>query len=63
MIAEKKMGSTEMSGKMGKDNIQIFEDQKIRTAWDEEKGNGIFLLLMLLQCLRKVKTQQHIGEN
>ena len=21
---------------MGKDNIQLFEDQKIRTAWDEE---------------------------
>ena len=48
MIAEKKMGSTEMSGERGKDNIQIFEDQKIRTA---------------LQCLRKVKTRQHIGEN
>ena len=37
-----------------KDNssIQLFEDQKIRTAWDAEKEewyfkNGIFQLLML----------------
>ena len=34
-----------------KDNssIQLFEDQKIRTAWDAERKNGIFRLQMLLQ--------------
>lgn len=24
------------------DKLQVFEDQTIRTAWDEEKKNGIF---------------------
>ena len=28
-------------------SIQLFEDQKIRTAWDAEKEEGIFRLLML----------------
>lgn len=30
------------------DKIQLFEDQRIRTAWDTERKNGIFLLPMLL---------------
>lgn len=28
------------------DKIQLFEDKRIRTAWDEEKRSGIFLLSM-----------------
>lgn len=28
------------------DKIQLFEDKRIRTAWDEKKGNGIFPSLM-----------------
>ena len=28
------------------EKIQLFEDQKIRTAWDTEKKNGIFQLPM-----------------
>lgn len=55
MIAEKKMGSTEMSGKMGKDNIQIFEDQKIRTAWDEEKGEWYFSVVDVVAVLTESK--------
>ena len=27
-------------------SIQLFEDQKIRTAWDAEKENGILPSLM-----------------
>ena len=30
-------------------SIQLFEDQKIRTAWDAERKNGIFLLWMWLR--------------
>lgn len=28
------------------DKIQLFEDKRIRTAWDEEKEDGTFLSLM-----------------
>ncbi len=33
------------------DKIQLFEDKRIRTAWDEEKKrNGIFPLSMSARC-------------
>lgn len=31
------------------DKIQIFESQQIRTAWNDDKKNGIFQFRMLWQ--------------
>lgn len=48
------------------DKVQLFEDQPIRTAWVEEKDNGIFRLLMLLELLRSkliTKKLESIGTN
>jgi hypothetical protein len=55
MIAGKKMGSAEVSGKMGKDNIKLFEDQKIRTAWDEEKEEWYFSVVDVVAVLTESK--------
>ena len=32
------------------DSVQLFEDQPIRTAWNEEEEGGTFLWLMLWMC-------------
>ena len=55
VIAGKKMGNAEVSGKMGKDNIQLFEDQKIRTAWDEEKEEWYFSVVDVVAVLTESK--------
>ncbi len=34
---------------MSNDKVQLFEDQPIRTAWVEDRKNGIFQLWMLLE--------------
>lgn len=49
------MGNAEVSGKMGKDNIQLFEDQKIRTAWDEEKEEWYFSVVDVVAVLTESK--------
>ena len=51
----KKIGSMEVSGKMGNDNIQLFEDQKIRTAWDEEKEEWYFSVVDVVAVLTESK--------
>ncbi len=33
-----------------KDAIKIFEDKKVRALWDGNKKNGIYQLLMSLEC-------------
>ena len=40
---------------MGKDNIQLFEDQKIRTAWDEEKEEWYFSVVDVVAVLTESK--------
>ena len=34
-----------------KQSIQLFEERKVRTVWDNEHRSGIFPLLMLWLCL------------
>lgn len=48
---------------MGNDNIQIFEEQKIRTAWDEEKEEWYFSVVDVVAVLTESKDPEHIGEN
>ena len=40
---------------MGKDNIQLFEDQKIRTAWDEEIEEWYFSIVDVVAVLTESK--------
>ena len=40
---------------MGKDNIQLFEDQKIRTAWDEEIEGWYFSIVDVVAVLTESK--------
>lgn len=40
---------------MGKDNIQLFENQKIRTAWDEEKEEWYFSVVDVVAVLTESK--------
>ena len=40
---------------MGNDNIQLFEDQKIRTAWDEEKEEWYFSVVDVIAVLTESK--------
>ncbi|MDE7312985.1 MAG: Bro-N domain-containing protein [Eubacterium sp.] len=40
---------------MGKDNIQLFEDQKIRTAWDEEIEEWYFSVVDVIAVLTESK--------
>lgn len=40
---------------MGNDNIQLFEDQKIRTAWDEEKEEWYFSVVDVVAVLTESK--------
>lgn len=40
---------------MGKDNIQLFEDQKIRTAWDEEIEDWYFSVVDVVAVLTESK--------
>lgn len=40
---------------MGKDNIQLFEDQKIRTAWDEEIEEWYFSVVDVVAVLTESK--------
>ncbi len=40
---------------MGKDNIKLFEDQKIRTAWDEEKEEWYFSVVDVVAVLTESK--------
>lgn len=45
----------EVLAKMGKDNIQLFEDQKIRTAWDEEIEEWYFSIVDVVAVLTESK--------
>lgn len=42
--------------------IKLFNEKHIRTQWDNDNENGTFLLLMLLQFLRKAKILIIIGK-
>ena len=48
---------------MGNDNILLFEDQKIRTAWNEEIEEWYFSVVDVVAVLTESKNRQHIGES
>ena len=39
---------------MDDNKIQLFENKRIRTAWDEEKEEWLFLSLMLLKFIQSI---------
>ena len=41
-----------------KDNIQLFEDKKIRTAWDAEKEEWYFSVVDVIAVLTDQPTQR-----
>lgn len=45
------------------ENIQLFEDQPIRAAWDGNKEEWYFSIVDVVGVLVKVKIQHLIGEN
>ncbi|MDR1070336.1 MAG: hypothetical protein LBL37_06120, partial [Gracilibacteraceae bacterium] len=44
---------------MSGDNIQLFEDKRIRTAWDEENGEWLFSVVDVVAVLTDQSTQRN----
>ena len=59
LLYDKKSGGCRMSQK---DQIQLFEDKRIRTAWDAEKEEWYFSIVDVVGVLTDQPDQRHAAK-